>query len=113
LCKRYQKTKSSLKKNGNQVFNTKTFGNILAKGYYKIVPNIFQGDREGFFASIFNRGVYVYEEHPNEYFLEKGEEGSFERGILNKDPVMTNTTIQVNHKSAIGRDDKVHVDDMS
>ncbi|CAG8579720.1 6827_t:CDS:2, partial [Cetraspora pellucida] len=70
------------------------------------------GDKNGFFAGIFNRGVYVYEEHPHEYFLEKGETGKFERGVLNKDPVMTNTTIQINHKSAIGRDNLVHVDDM-
>src|SRR4051812_2002206 len=90
LCKRYQMTKSALKKNGNQVFNTKTFGSILAKGYFKIVPNIFEGDKNGFFAGIFNRGVYVYEDNPQEYFLEKGEEGDFVRGVLNKDPVMTN-----------------------
>jgi len=102
-----------LKKNGNQVFNTQKFGNILAKGYYKIVPNIFEGDKNGFFAGIFNRGVYLYENHPSEYFLEKGETGNFPRGVLNKDPVMTNTTIQINHKSAIGRDNLVHVDDMS
>src|SRR6185312_8378519 len=74
---------------------------------------IFEGDKNGFFAGIFNRGVYLYENHPSEYFLEKGETGNFPRGVLNKDPVMTNTTIQINHKSAIGRDNLVHVDDMS
>ena len=102
-----------LKKNGNQPFNTQKFGNILQKGYFKIVPNIFEGDKNGFFAGIFNRGVYLYENHPSEYFLEKGEMGNFVRGVLNKDPVMTNTTIQVNYKSAIGRDDQVHVDGLS
>jgi len=55
----------------------------------------------------------MYEEHPHEYFLEQGETGVFERGILNDDPVGTNTTIQENYSSAIGRDDLVHVDDMS
>src|SRR5215218_5854302 len=105
--------KSMLKRNGNQVFNTQKFGNILAKGYFKIAPNIYEGDRDGFFAGIFSKGVYMYENHPHEYFLEKGETGDFHREVLNKDPVFTNTTIQVNHKSAIGRDNLVHVDDMS
>lgn len=112
LAHRYQKMKG-LKKNGNRPFNTKKIGNIFSKGYYKIVPNIFQGDKGGFFAGIFSRGIYLYEKHPDEYFLEPLESGKFERGIVNDDPVMTNTTIQVNHKSAIGRDDQVHVDDKS
>lgn len=112
LNERYQKMKG-LKKNGNEVFNTEKIGNILAKGYFKIVPNIFEGDKNGYFAGIFSKGVYVYEEHPHEYFLEKLEVGKIERGILNKDPVGTNTTIQVNYKSSVGRDGLVHVDDMS
>ncbi|MEG7978449.1 MAG: hypothetical protein NY202_00560 [Mollicutes bacterium UO1] len=78
-----------LKKNGNQVFNTEKFGNILAKGSFKIVPNIFEGDKNGFFAGIFNKGVYLYEQHPHEYFLEKGETGNFPRGVLNKDPIIS------------------------
>jgi hypothetical protein len=113
LCQRYQITKSALKKSGNQVFNVKKIGNIFSQGYHKIVPNIFEGDKEGYFSSLLSKGVYFYEKHPNEYFLEKGESGDFKRGVLNKDPVMTNTTIQNNYKSAIGRDGLVHVDDMS
>ncbi|CAG8769757.1 2004_t:CDS:2, partial [Ambispora leptoticha] len=41
------------------------------------------------------------------------ETGKIERGILNKDPVGTNTTIQTNYKSSIGRDNQTHVDDMT
>ncbi|CAI2192423.1 13901_t:CDS:10, partial [Funneliformis geosporum] len=96
----------ALKKSGNQVFNTPKIGNIFKKGYWKIVPNIFEGDREGFFAGIFSKGVYLYEETPEEYFLAKGESGNYQRKILNKDPVLINTTIQVNHKSAVGRDNQ-------
>ena len=112
LCKRYQEMKG-LKKNGNQPFNTKRIGNIFRKGYFKIVPNIFQGDKEGFFASIFSKGVYMYKEHPDEYFLEPLESGNFQRGILNKDPVGTNTTIQTDYKNSIGRDNQTDVDGMS
>ncbi|CAJ0748257.1 9520_t:CDS:2 [Entrophospora sp. SA101] len=112
LCHRYQETKSMLKKSGNQIFNTRKFGNILSKGYYKIIPHIFEKDEEGYFARIFSQGVYIYEGHPRECFLEEGERGEFERGILNRDPVMVNTTIQENYSSSIGRDDLVHVDDM-
>src|SRR5690242_12696289 len=97
LNERYQRMKG-LKKNGNRPFNTEKFGNILSKGYWKIVSNIYEGDKDGFFAGIFSKGVYVYEEHPHEYFLEKVEVGKIKRGVLNKDPVMTNTTIQVNYK---------------
>ncbi|CAJ0824347.1 6874_t:CDS:2 [Entrophospora sp. SA101] len=97
---------------GNQIFNTRKFGNILSKGYYKIIPHIFEKDEEGYFARIFSQGVYIYEGHPRECFLEEGERGEFERGILNRDPVMVNTTIQENYSSSIGRDDLVHVDDM-
>lgn len=111
-CHRYQMMKV-LKKNGNEIFNTRKFGNILQKGYWKIVANIFEGDKNGYFAALFSKGVYVYEEHPHEYFLAKGEKGEFVRGVLNKDPVMTNTTIQINHKRAVGRDNLVHVDNMS
>jgi len=112
LCKRYQKMKG-LKHNGNKPFNTKKIGNIFQKGYFKIVPNIFQGDRDGFFASIFSKGVYMYEEHPDEYFLEPLEEGKFARGILNTNQVSTNTTIQTDYKSSIGRDNQTDVDGMS
>jgi hypothetical protein len=112
LAKRYQEMKG-LKKNGNQPFNTKKIGNIFAKGYFKIVPNIFQGDKNGFFAGIFSRGVYLYEKHPDEYFLEPLESGEFKSGILNTDQVSTNTTIQTNYKSSIGRDNQTDVDGMS
>jgi len=109
---RYQLMKA-LKKNGNKVFNTQKLGNILVKGYHKIVFNAFERDYHGYFAAIFSQGTYVYENHPHEYFLDQGETGTFERGILNDDPVLVNTTIQENYSSAIGRDNLVHVDDMS
>lgn len=112
LMKRYQMMKG-LKKNGNQPFNTKKIGNIFSKGYFKIVPHIFQGDKNGFFAGIFSRGVYLYKEHPDEYFLEPLEKGKFERGILNSDPVGTSTTIQTDYKSSIGRDNQTDFDGMS
>jgi hypothetical protein len=112
LCKRYQRMKT-LKKNGNLPFNTKKIGDIFSKGYFKIVPNIFQGDQGGFFASIFSRGVYLYEKHPDEYFLEPLESGKFGRGILNTDQVGVNTTIQTDYKSSIGRDNQIDVDGMS
>lgn len=113
LSHRYQMMKSALKKPGNEVFNTQKIGNIFSKGYMKIVPNIFEGDKNGFFAGLLSRGIYFYEKQPHEYFLNKGEKGDFKRGIVNDDPVMTNTTIQTNYKSSIGRDSLVHVDDMS
>jgi hypothetical protein len=82
LFNRY-KMEKTLKRNGNEWINEKKAGNyLIRKGYWKIVPHIFEGDKDGFFAAIFSQGVYMYEEHPHEYFLEKLEGGKYKSGQL-------------------------------
>lgn len=76
------KMEKQLKRNGNEWFNWAKIGNYLNKGYWKIVPHIFEGDREGFFASIFSKGVYLYEENPHEYFTTKLAGGKYTSNVL-------------------------------
>jgi hypothetical protein len=85
----------------------------LQKGYIKAIPNVLEGDRNGYFASLLSRGVYVYDHDPSEYFKEKVERQSHENVSLLQTTTLTMTTIQENYSSAIGRDDQVHVDDKS
>jgi len=57
-------------------------GNYLNRGYWKIIPHVFEGDKEGFFAGIFSKGVYLYENDPHEYFLEKLIGGKYSNNVL-------------------------------
>jgi len=109
---RYQMMKK-LKKPCNKVFNTEKFGNYLHKGYIKAIANIFEGDRNGYFAGLLSRGIYFYKYNPNEYFLEKFTEFGFKNEIANREVSGIKTTIQENYSSAFGRDDQVHVDGLS
>src|SRR5207248_6862497 len=50
-----------LKKNCNRVINAQKLGNILRKGFIKIVPITFERDPHGYFAAILSQGTYVYD----------------------------------------------------
>jgi hypothetical protein len=76
------KMEKQLKRNGNEWFNWEKIGNYLSKGYWKIVPHIFEGDKESFFASIFSKGIYLYEEDPHEYFTNKLTGGKYTSNLL-------------------------------
>jgi hypothetical protein len=76
------KMEKQLKRNGNEWFNWEKIGNYLSKGYWKIVPHIFEGDKESFFASIFSKGIYLYEEDPHEYFTNKLTGGKYTSNVL-------------------------------
>ena len=112
LLERYHQTKQ-LKRNCNQVFQTEKAGNYLCAGYHKWVPIIFEGDKGGYFANILGRGVYAYDIHPHEFFTKKLDKQTYENASLRQDASATMTTIEENYKSSIGRDDQVHIDDMS
>jgi hypothetical protein len=109
---RYFATKQ-LKRSCNRVINAEKLGNILRKGFIKLVPITFERDPHGYFSSIFSQGTYVYDEHPHEYYLERIQNLQHTNASLRQDASATITTIEENYSSAIGRDDLVHVDDMS
>jgi hypothetical protein len=112
LAERYSMNKA-LKQNGNEIFNTKRIGDNFQRGYIKAIPIVFEGDRDGYFASLLSKGVYFYEHDPSEFFEEKLERKKHESVSLLQTTTITMTTIYENYASAIGRDNLVHVDDMS
>ncbi|CAI2192967.1 18401_t:CDS:2, partial [Funneliformis geosporum] len=80
----------------------KKAGNYLAqKGYYKLVPHILEGDKDGFFAGIFSKGVYLYEEHPHEYYTIKLERGKYTNTLL----VGGNPQVEIYKSSYVRRQD--------
>jgi len=109
---RYFATKK-LKRSCNKVINTEKIGNILRKGFIKFIPITLENDPHGYFASIFSQGAYVYDKHPHEYYLERIQDLQHVNASLRRDASATMTTIEENYSSSIGRDDLVHVDDMS
>jgi len=109
---RYLATKK-LKRSCNKVINKEKIGNILRKGFIKFIPITLENDPDGYFASIFSQGTYVYDNHPHEYYLERIQDLQHVNASLLQTTTATMTTIQENYTSSIGRDDLVHVDDMS
>ncbi|CAG8465726.1 22864_t:CDS:2 [Gigaspora margarita] len=101
----------SVKKPCYLFINKKTIGDILCAGFIQLENAIFEGD-DGYYKNLLETGQYFYEKDPKEIFLTPLERGEFKRGILNDKPVHQNTTIQTNYKSAIGRDDLVHIDNI-
>jgi hypothetical protein len=74
------------------------------KGFWKIVPHTFEEDKEGFFANIFSKGVYLYEEHPHEYFKEKLTGGKYHSNVLVGSNPQIETIFQTNLKKTSGID---------
>ena len=74
---------------------------------------IFEGDYNNYYKEMFTEGRRFYGKDPHETFLTEVEMKDFTSEIGRNDASAVNTTIQVNYTSAIGRDNLVHVDDMS
>jgi hypothetical protein len=98
---------------GLRPFNVPKIATLFSKGYVKMEDVIFEGDYKGYYKSLLTTGKFFYEEDPHEVFLTPAEMKNFKGEIGKSDASAINTTIQTNFKSAIGRDNLVHVDDKS